>query len=112
MSKGVSRRLFCTPDDEGDKSDDQDDEPTQFRKRIQKTFEADELKKQDSLRRRKRENGMTNNRELKVLKRRSRGLERKSRKSLKCSSSFKKKKRFLKMIFATGVLRKKEKRRR
>ena len=46
MSKAVSRRLLDPPDDEGEEEED-DDEATPFRKRIQKTFEADELKKQD-----------------------------------------------------------------
>ena len=47
MSKAVARKLFLSPDSEEEVEDE--DEATQFRKRIQKTFEADELKRKDEL---------------------------------------------------------------
>ena len=54
VSKAVSRKLFLSPDSEEEVEDE--DEATQFRKRIQKTFEADELKKQDeALKKKKKE---------------------------------------------------------
>jgi hypothetical protein len=46
VSKAVARKLFLSPDSEGEEEKN-DNEATQFRKRMQKTFEADELKKQD-----------------------------------------------------------------
>jgi hypothetical protein len=54
VSKAVSRKLFLSPNSEGEEGKD-DDEPTQYRKRIQKTFEADELKKRDEALKKKKQ---------------------------------------------------------
>ena len=54
VSKAVARKSFLSPDSEEEVEDE--DEATQFRKRIQKTFEADELKRQDeALKKKKKE---------------------------------------------------------
>ena len=54
VSKAVSRKLFLSPDSEGE--EEVDDKAAQFRKRMQRTFEADELKKQDeALKKKKKE---------------------------------------------------------
>ena len=42
-TKSVSRKLFLTPDSE----EEDDDEAAQYKRRMQRTFEADELRKQD-----------------------------------------------------------------
>ena len=69
VSKAVSRKLFLSPDSEGE--EEVDDEATQYRKRMQRTFEADELKKQDEALKKKKNNGMTNSKESQGSKKRS-----------------------------------------
>ena len=69
--KAVSRKLFTSPEegDEGedDANDAKDDEATQFRKRMQKTFEADELKKQDEALKKKKKEWFDEQRRVKKL---------------------------------------------
>ena len=69
VSKAISRKLFLSPDSEGE--EEVDDDATQLRRRMQKTFEADELKKQDEALKKKKKNGMTNSKESKGSKKRS-----------------------------------------
>ena len=102
VSKAVARKLFLSPDSEREEEKD-DDEATQFRKRIQKTFEADELKKQDEALKKKKKNGLMKSRESKGSKKRSEDLNRKSRKFPMLSCSVKKKRKYLKMIFVHGA---------
>ena len=80
VSKAVARKLFLSPDSEGEKEDD-DDEATQFRKRIQKTFESDELKRQEEALKKKKKNGMTSSKESKGLKGKSKDSSRRNRRS-------------------------------
>ena len=80
VMKAVSRKLFTSPEegDEGedDADDSTDDEATQFRKRVQKTFEADQLRKQDEALRNKRKDWIDEQRRVKKLQDKIQRLER------------------------------------
>ena len=93
--------MFLSPDIEGE--EEEEDEATQFRKRIQKTFEADKFKKQDKALKKKKKDGMTNNEGPNRLKRRSEDSNRKNKKFPMFSCSVKKKRKYLKMILTHGT---------
>ena len=80
VMKAVSRKLFTSPKkgDEGedDANDVKDDEATRFRKMIQKTFEADELRKQDEALKKKKKEWFDEQQRVKKLEDEIQRLER------------------------------------
>ncbi len=79
VSKAVARKLFLSPDSEGEEERDED-EATQFRKRIQKTFEADELKKQDEALKKKKKEWHDEQQRVKRIEEEIRRLEQEKQK--------------------------------
>ena len=77
-SKSVSRKLFLSPNSEGEEEDD--DEAAQYRRRIQKTFEADELKKQDEALQKKKKEWHDEQQRLKRIEQEIRSLEKEKQK--------------------------------
>jgi hypothetical protein len=73
-TKTVSRKLFFSPDSEGEEEDD--DDAAQYRRRMQKTFEADELKKQDEALQKKKKEWYDEQERLKRIEQEIRSLER------------------------------------
>ena len=73
----LSRKLFLSPDNE---EVEDEDEATQFRKRIQKTFEADELKKQDEALKKKKKEWFDEQQRVKKIEEEIKRLEQEKQK--------------------------------
>ena len=73
-TKSVSRKLFLSPNSEGEEEDD--DDAAQYKRRMQKTFEADELRKQDEALQKKKKEWYDEQERLKRIEQEIKSLER------------------------------------